>query len=157
MKKLYVIIVLLILTSCSVSKAVQESKKSIKGNWTLTTINYSESGVFNVVLLKDSPADCFKGSTWQFIPNNNTGSYTLNNSICTTGMRHFVFTIEDVNSDGFQGFLLKPTDEKHKSETNQGFRFSLLTLTQSEMQLRQTVTLDGKPFNIIMNFSKIQE
>ena len=157
MNKFFILILGLIMASCSVSKSVLESKKIVKGNWTLNTISYSESGVFKVTLLNDSPAECFKGSLWQFIPNNNTGLYTINNSSCTTGTRHFIFTLEDANNNSSISFLLKPTDEKHKSETNQGFRFSLLKLTQSEMQLQQKVILEGKPFNIIMNFSKIQE
>jgi len=155
MKKLIICIIGLTLLSCGTSKTVQQSKKNIKGEWLLNTITYSETGSFKVSLLKDTSAACFKGSNWQFIPNNNTGTYTINNENCPTGIRNFVFTIEDINSTtGFQSFLLKPTNEKNKSETNQGFKLQLTQLTESTMSLQQTIDLEGNPFKINMNFSK---
>jgi len=156
MKKTILTLITLVLISCGASKTVRDSKKAIKGQWLLETINYSETDSFNVNLLKDVSAVCFQGSHWQFIPNNNTGTYSINNQGCTTGIRHFIFTIEDLDT-GVQNFLLKPTDEKKKSETNQGFRLQLTQLTEFAMQLQQTVTLEGKPFKINMNFSKTQE
>jgi len=155
MKKLIICIIALTLLSCGTSKTIQQSKKVIKGEWLVNTITFSESGSFNVTLFKDTSAACFEGSNWQFISNNNTGTYTINNENCPTGIRHFIFTIEDIDSTtGFQSFLLKPTNEKNKSETNQGFRLQLTQLSESSMQWQQTISLEGKPFKINMNFSK---
>ncbi len=155
MRLLILAIVVLTLTSCGTSKLVQQSKKSIKGTWDLNSISYSESGVFNVTLLKDSSKECFEGSSWQFIPNNNTGTYSLNGGGCSSDLRNFIFTIEDVDgSTGYQGFLLKPVNAKKKSETNEGFRLQLTQLSEATMQLQQTVSLEGKPFTITMNFTK---
>ena len=156
MKKLALSIgIILMILSCGTSKTVRDSKKVIKGDWTLSSIVYSTAGKYNVTLLNDTSKDCFEGSTWQFIPNNNTGTYTINETSCSTGPRNFVFTIQEVNKEtGLYDFLLKPTNEKQKSETNQGFRLSLTSLTDTIMQWQQTVTVDGKPFTITMNFNK---
>ena len=155
MKKLILLLVTIGLVSCGTSKTVRESKKVIKGEWTLSSISYSEAGTYNVTLLNDASKECFEGSTWQFIPNNNTGVYTINNSSCSTGARNFVFTIQEIDPQtGLYDFLLKPTNEKHKSETNQGFRLRLTALSDVAMQWQQTVSVDGKPFTIIMNFTK---
>ena len=144
------------LLSCGASKTVRESKKEIKGEWSLDAINYSEKGTYNVTLLNDVTKECFEGSTWEFIPNNNTGKYTIYNSECDLGPRYFIFTIQEVDSQtGLYDFLLKPTDEKGKSATNQGFRLSLTSLTDATMQWQQTVSLEGKPFIITMEFNKI--
>jgi hypothetical protein len=106
-------------------------------------------------LFNDASKDCFEGSTWQFIPNNNTGIYTINNASCAIGARNFVFTIQEIDSQsGLYDFLLKPTNEKYKSDTNQGFRLSLTSLSEMEMQWQQTVSVDGKPFTITINFKK---
>tara|TARA_R110000868_G_scaffold15005_2_gene69015 strand:- start:1345 stop:1773 length:429 start_codon:yes stop_codon:yes gene_type:complete len=141
--------------ACGTSKTVRTSKKVIKGDWTLNSISYSKAGTYNVTLLNDVSKTCFEGSTWQFIPNNNTGIYTINNSGCSTGERNFVFTIQEVNAEtGLYDFLLKPTNEKNKSETNQGFRLSLASLSDTTMQWQQTVSVEGSPFTIIMNFNK---
>lgn len=141
--------------SCGTSKTVRDSKKVVKGFWTLNSITYDQAGKYNVTLLNDTSKNCFEGSTWQFIPNNNTGTYSINETSCTTGVRNFVFTIQEVNPQtGLYDFLLKPTDAKYKSDTNQGFRLSLMSLSDTSMVWGQTVYVEDKPFAITMNFVK---
>lgn len=149
---------LLLFVACGTPKTVIQSKKVLKGNWTLDAISYSESGTFDVTIFNDATKDCFEGTTWRFIPNNNSGIYTVNDSDCVTGDRNFIFTVQEIDKEtGLYDFLLKPTNTKGKSETNSGFRVQLAQLTESSMQWQQTVSLDGKPFTIFMNFSKTIE
>ncbi|WP_034062719.1 lipocalin family protein [Lacinutrix jangbogonensis] len=157
MKKIIVLLLTAsFLLSCSSSKVVRESQKTIKGQWSLNSVNYSEAGTYKISLLNDVSKECFENSTWQFIPNNNSGTYSILNSDCNTGERNFNFTIQEVDkTTGLYNFLLKPTDAKGKSETNQGFRLNLSQLSDTTMQWQQTVTVDGKPFIINMNFSKL--
>jgi len=156
MKRVILLFLAIGLISCGSSKTIRDSKKTIKGDWTLSTITFSKTGKYNVTLLNDTSKNCFEGSTWQFVPNNNTGTYTINDLTCSTGVRNFVFTIQEVNSEtGLYDFLLKPTDERHKSDTNQGFRFTLKTLSDTTMQWQQTIIVDGEPFIINMNFTKL--
>lgn len=156
-------IMLLILTvtiafACGTPKTVIQSRKVIKGYWSLDHVTYSEIGKFNVKLLNDTSRECFEGSSWRFIPNNNTGIYTINGDNCPVGDRNFIFDIQEMNAEtGLYNFLLKPTNEKHKSENNTGFRLRLSQLTDTSMQWEQTVSLDGRPFTILMNFSKLSE
>ena len=159
MKKILMLLVLAAtVLSCGTPKTVIESKKVIKGDWTLDNITYSESGTFTVKLLNDTSRECFEGSTWKFISNNNEGKYTINNGDCPTGERNFIFTIQEVNKEsGLFDFLLKPTDAKHKSADGTGFRLKLARLSDASMRWEQTVSLEGKPFTITMNFSKISE
>ncbi|KJD31209.1 lipocalin [Tamlana nanhaiensis] len=155
MKRILLLVTLVCLMSCGSSKTVRQSNKVIKGDWSLNTITYSQPGTYNVTLLNDVSKFCFEGSTWQFVPNNNTGIYSINNSDCLAGERHFVFTIQEIDeTTGLYNFLLKPTSEKYKSETNQGFRLSLTNLSDTTMQWQQTLNVDGQPFTITMNFIK---
>ena len=155
MKKLLLICMAIGLVSCGTSKTVRVSKKVIKGDWVLNSITYNQAGTYNVTLLNDASKACFEGSTWQFVPNNNTGVYTINGANCAIGDRHFVFTIQEVDAEtGLYDFLLKPTNEKHKSESNQGFRLKLSALSDEAMQWQQTVNVSGSSFTINMNFSK---
>ncbi len=158
MKKIILLTILAsLLISCG-SKTVKQSKKVIKGDWSLESISYSDEGNFNVKLMSDATSECFIGSSWHFTPNNNTGAYTINNTDCATGERYFVFTIKEMDSEtGLYDFLLKPTDEKFKSEVMRGYRFQLKELSESSMRWSQTVTLEGKPFDVYMDFSKITE
>ncbi|MBD3862851.1 lipocalin family protein [Olleya marilimosa] len=156
MKQIITVLFLSLLFSCGSSKTVRQSEKTIKGQWVLNTINYNQSGTYNVSLLNDTSKECFEQSTWQFIPNNNTGIYTINTPNCITGERNFNFTIQEIDeTTGLYNFLLKPTDAKGKSETNQGFRLKLAQLSETNMRWEQTLTVDGKPFTINMNFSKL--
>ena len=153
---LSIICISILLISCGSSKTVRDSKKVIKGNWSLNSITYSETGTYNVTLFNDETKACFEGSTWQFIPNNNTGIYTINGVNCATGPRNFVFTIQEIDATtGLYDFLLKPTNEKNKSATNQGFRLNLAAISETSMQWKQTLSVDGEPFTITMNFSKL--
>lgn len=156
MKKLALLFIAVCFLSCGASKTVRESKKTIKGNWTLTSVKTSAIGDFKITLLNDADKACFENSSWQFIPNNNTGVYTLSGANCDSLERYFVFTIDEVNeATGLYNFLLKPTNKKGKSENNAGFRLELTSLNETQMQWRQVVNLDGKPLTINMNFTKI--
>lgn len=159
MKKLTLLLVLAtIVLSCGTPKTVRESKKVIKGYWNLDNITYSEEGNFLITIFNDTSKECFEGTSWRFIPNNNTGIYTVNNTDCPTGDRNFIFIIQEVDqSTGLYDFLLKPTNAKNKSDTNRGFRLHLVKLTDSKMRWEQTVSLEEKPFTIGMNFSKNNE
>ncbi|MFC4723051.1 lipocalin [Geojedonia litorea] len=155
MKRVILLFLAIGLISCGSSKTVRTSEKILKGEWVLNTVTYSESGNYNVTLLNDVSKACFEGSTWQFVPNNNTGTYTINNTNCARGKRYFIFKINEIDeATGLYDFVLKPTDEKYKSDTNIGVRFSLSSLSDNYMQWQQTLTVDGKPFTISMNFSK---
>ena len=157
MKKTILLLTLALFAfSCGSTKTVRASKKVIKGEWTLQNITYSQKGTFNVTLLNDVSKECFEQSTWKFIPNNNSGMYTVNDANCATGDRNFNFTIQEVDEmTGLYDFLLKPTNEKGKSDTNNGFRINLVQLNESSMIWQQSLNVDGKPFIISMNFSKL--
>ena len=159
MKKLIMLaIVAATAFACGTPKTVQESRKVIKGYWNLDEVSYDSSGTFNVTMFNDTSAECFEGSMWRFIPNNNTGRYNIENSNCPTGERNFIFTIQEIDpTSGLYDFLLKPTNAKGKSDTNAGYRLRLTQLNENSMRWEQTVNLDGKPFKINMNFSKINE
>lgn len=157
MKKIAVFIILAsIAFSCGTPKTVIQSKKVIKGSWTLDNISYSQQGTFDVTLFNDVSKECFVNSTWNFIPNNNTGIYTITDAHCiSTGNRNFIFTIQEIDfNTGLYDFLLKPTDAKEKSVDNTGFRLQLTQLTETTMRWEQTVLLNGNPFIIYMNFTK---
>ncbi|MDN3491744.1 lipocalin family protein [Winogradskyella bathintestinalis] len=156
MKKIAIILITFCFLACGASKTVRDSRKTIKGNWTLTSIKSSAIGDIKITLLNDADKSCFENSSWQFIPNNNTGVYTLSGMNCFNEQRYFAFTIDEVvdEATGLYNFLLKPTNEKGRSDTNAGFRLELTSMTETAMQWQQVVTLDGKPVTINMNFTK---
>ncbi len=158
-KLLFVIMATFLVASCGPTKQATEARKTFKGDWVLNSITYPNNpGDFNVTLFNEASASCFQGSAWSFVSNNNTGTYTLQGPACSNaGERYFNWSIDEQNTpDGMFDFLLKPTDDRNRSTTgNQGFRINLRQLSETSMTWEQTVTLEGKPFMIRMNFTKL--
>lgn len=161
MKKLILLAVMaLVVLACGVPKTVIQSKKVMKGSWSLDTISYDQPGKYNISLLDDGSSDCFEGSTWRFIPNNNSGVYTINNNDCSIGDRNFIFTIAEIDqATSLYDFLLKPTVKQGSANKTEktGYRLRLSQLGESTMQWQQTVMVDNEPFTFNMNFTKIEE
>lgn len=161
MKKITAVIALILgLTSCGSSEVVRDARKTVNGDWSLTSVDSPgvPSGM-EVTLLQDGNIHCFLRSDWTFVSNNNTGSYILEGNDCDGDTRFFTWSLEDTSDSGSQyDLLLKPTDANHKSTTgNQGFRFNLITLTQTEMVWEQNIMFEGDSFTIRMNFNKNQK
>lgn len=147
----------LILVSCGPGKIAQEARKTINGEWTLTSITFpGNSNNLDVTLFNDATASCLENSSWSFVSNNNTGIYTVSNMECgNTEKRYFKWSVNTVNATtGDFDFMLKPTNESWDSSTNAGFRINLVTVTETNMVWEQTVNFEGEPFKIQMNFNK---
>ncbi len=160
MKKLLLVLTAaLLIASCGPTRQATEARKTFKGDWVLNDITYPDNqGEFNVTLFNEASASCFRGSMWSFVSNNNTGTYMLQGPECTdAGEHYFNWSIDEENTpEGMFDFLLKPTDERNRSTTgNQGFRINLVQLSENSMTWEQTVTLEGSPFKIRMNFTKL--
>ena len=151
MKNLIIVALSLILFSCGATKNVRTKEKIIKGNWTLNKIVYSKTGDYRVTLFKDATKECFEGSSWKFVPNNNTGMYAINNINCVSGERDFIFVVQEIDAaSGYYDFLLKPKNNENK----EGFRLQLTELSETTMQWKQYLNVDGTQFIINMNFTK---
>lgn len=152
-------IVALLLTSCSLSKQEKTARKTIDGTWSLTKVTYDTSGKFNSTLFEDTTASCFEGSQWFFRSNNSTGTYDIINANCPTGVRNIRWSASEIGKNtGNYDFTMKFTDEKKNDvQKNTGFRMMLNYLDENTMKLTQTVTFEGSPFKINLNFSRITQ
>ncbi|MFV9484588.1 lipocalin [Christiangramia sp. ASW11-125] len=160
MKKIFILLATIgLLASCGgTSEVAKEARKSFDGQWTLTSVTYPNNpGQFNVTLFNEAQASCFENSNWDFVSNNNRGTYTVSGTGCDGETNQFIWSIDEENTpQGIYDFLLKPTNEDYKSTTgNEGFRLNLQSLTDTNMTWSQTVSLDGSPFTIKMNFTKL--
>lgn len=149
-----------VLLSCGTSKVVKQSRKTLDGTWTLENINYGDAeGEYEVELFDDTSSECFVGSTWEFISNNNFGNYNISGGAdCSSGERYFIWSIPDTDNTSTYDILLKPTDENKKSiRNNAGYRLTLDYLADNSLRITQTLRVNDKPFTINMNFTKASQ
>lgn len=157
-KGLILLFSVLILTSCGSAEVVNEARKTLDGNWNLSSITFPGNAEdLNVELLGDANAQCLEGSDWHFVSNNNTGYYAVSDMDCNTETAYFRWSVDAVDpATGNFDFILKPTNSDYESTMGDaGFRINLVTLTQTDMVWEQTVSFEGEPFTIRMNFNKI--
>jgi len=152
MKKLIIFLFIAGLLSCAASKDTGSKDQTIKGDWVLNKITYSKTGDYDVTTFNDTTKECLEGSTWNFMPNNNSGVYCLNGFNCTADNRGFIFEVQEINeTSGYYDFLLKPKN----NQSNVGFRIELSELSESTMKWQQNLAVNGTPFIINMSFKKI--
>ena len=157
-KIVFLFLSMAVLVSCGSSKVVNEARKTMNGNWQLTSITYpANQQNVNVTLLDNIPAQCLENSSWNFVSNNNTGTFEPSGMNCDSISRYFIWSIDGSNASmGNYDLMFKPTNANHRSETgNQGYRLNLTNLSGDQMVWEQTVQFEGRPFTIRMNFNKL--
>ena len=159
MKNVVLMICIVFLASCSLSKTEREARNTIDGTWVLNKVTYESSGNFQAKLFNDASASCFELSKWFFRSNNSTGYYDIVNTNCSTGVRNFRWAANEVNeSTGNFNFTMKFVDDKNRDiQEDVGYRMDLKYLDANTMTLTQTVNFEGKPFKINLNFARLAQ
>ncbi|MBK7884716.1 MAG: lipocalin family protein [Chitinophagaceae bacterium] len=153
------IIASVFLSSCSVSKDAKGMKKSINGNWTLQSITTEGASVEGVdikmkaSIFNEADYNCFIGSSWSFIANNSTGSYTIaNGGNCVGVTRNIKWSIYEP-AGGEKSFQFKRLENKRTAmDDNNGFRLRITTLEDNVMQLKSDNNFEGRTVTLVYNF-----
>ncbi|MEI7526932.1 MAG: lipocalin family protein [Mariniphaga sp.] len=132
-------------------KLDKSSQLGIKGNWQITNISYPGSDYFKVNSFQIADSKCFIGSTWNFIPNNNKGSITLNQSNCPPFSSPIVWSID---KQGIFGLKIVEPGIKAKAVT-QGYYLKVSNQTSISFQLIDVIDVAGQKKDIVYQFEKI--
>ncbi|UGU16089.1 lipocalin family protein [Sinomicrobium kalidii] len=150
-----ILLVVLVASSCSLSKVNKEYRGAIVGNWILNDVTYAgNSGNFKSVLFNDVSDECFKGSQWFFRNSNSTGTYTINpGADCMEGARNIRWSVHESGASNQLQF--KFIDEKKNDLSGgYGYRLDIVTLNQQEMTLQTNTTVEGEPITVVYHFSR---
>ena len=146
-----------LLSACASSKEGRSIKNNIDGEWTLQTVNTEGiNSKFTAKVFNETDLNCFIGSSWKFNANNSLGTYNLvgGTTGCATLERNFRWSIYEP-AGAPKEFQFKRLDEKLKPmDDNNGFRLTVSMIDGSSMQLKSAITFEGKPGNIVYNFTK---
>ena len=139
--------------SCSTAKTSQTNRAEflkLKGDWTITSVNYDNN--YKVRPFdENADAQCFVGSTWTLIPNNWTGSYTINGGgDCPTVIQPIKFEV--VNGSEFK--FKKLLDGTKAKAVVSGYSLNLINQTADQFSLEQNIPADGQNVRVVYNFQK---
>ena len=159
-KKIYAwpvfLMVFFLFTACSASKEGRTMKHTINGEWVLQTINVQGINTkFKATVFNEADFNCFIGSTWTFVSNNSMGTYRLSPTAgCTATSRNIRWSIYEPKGEEKKFQFKRLDDKKNPMDDNDGFRLSVASLTDTNMQLKSAITFEGKPATIVYNFVK---
>lgn len=155
MKKIiFLILVTTFLVGCKSNPATKLDMKSeiaLKGNWTVTKVVYPGSDYIKVTSFDIADSQCFVGSQWKFVSNNNTGEMKLNNSSCTSFDSKITWFI---NKEGnvVMKFLSEGIKAKH---TVSGYVLKVANSTANSFQLIDEINVGNKPTEVVYQFSRM--
>lgn len=143
---------MLVVLAASCGSLDQKSQVGIKGNWTISSVTYPGSDYIKVTSFDVADSQCFVGSSWNFISNNNKGTMTINSSAsgCPSFSSPIVWT-----STKEGNFTLKITEGEKAKRVTQGYVLKLQNQTESSFELVDNVTVGGKTVAVVYQFSKI--
>lgn len=143
-----------ILSSCSTTKAIVNTETQVRGDWTVTDVQLQgTTGTVAATVFDEAPYECYRGSQWHLIQNNNSGTYTLTGGAnCPSGTNSIKWTITDDGASKYFNFK-RVNNEKAKNVLS-GYRMRIQNVSDTQMTLVQDVSFEGKLINIVYYLSK---
>lgn len=157
MKKLGILTLLLtiVITSCSTQqKIAKQSETAFRGDWTLDEIVSDQNeNVVITKLLDHESVECFEGSTWHLVANNNSGYYRLEGPNCPSNEFDLKWYMEQDGADIYFWFKRVTDDVKHKN-VKDGYKMKLVSVDDTTAHLMHEVPFEAGKMAIHYYFSK---
>ncbi|WP_417365384.1 lipocalin family protein [Flavobacterium beibuense] len=147
-KVLFLCMCVIALASCS--SLDQKSQVGIKGNWTISQVSYPGSDYIKVTSFDVADSQCFVGSSWKFVSNNNTGEMSLAKAGCPSFTSPIVWS---VTKEG--AFTLKITEGEKAKRVSQGYYLQVRSQTENSFQLVDKVNVGGKTVDVVYQFNRM--
>lgn len=141
--------------SCSGVKKAGEAQSQrseflkMKGDWQIVSIDYDKA--YKIKPFDEgADAKCFIGSHWRFIPNNYSGSYTLDGGgSCPKLIQPIKIDIKS------NVFTFKKIAEGTKAKQNTaGYTLNVIEKGTDEFSLEQNVPFEGNTIKVVYNFQR---
>ncbi len=145
--------------SCGTSKEARKDKKIIAGSWQLQNVTTEGiTGKIKAQILDEADYNCFEGSIWKFNTNTSLGSYEIvkNGGECVSKKQTIRWSIFEEKGTPIR-LQYKRVDAKFYKDIDEGkagFRFTIVSLDKTNMQLKSEINFEGKPAYFIYNFIK---
>lgn len=131
------------------TKVDNKSEVAVKGNWTIASVTYPGSEVIKITSFDIADSNCFVGSNWKFVSNNNKGEMALNNAKCTAFSSPITWYI---NNEG--KFVMKILNDTKAKKVEKGYILRMANQTESSFQLIDNVNIGGKMTDVVYQFQR---
>ena len=156
MKKLLLLSTLaLFFVSCK-SKSVtntavdNKTERMMKGDWVISSVTYPGSEYIKVQSFNLADSQCFEGSNWKLISNNNKGEMALTKTDCISFNSPISWF---VNKEG--QFVLKVLNAGEKAKkVRDGYILNVAKQTENSFQLIDKINVGGKMTDVVYQFEK---
>ena len=157
MKKVILVCTLAVLmfacksTSATSTGTDRKAQVAIKGNWEISSVTYPGSQYIKVETFQVADSDCFVGSSWKFVSNNNKGTMALTKSNCVAFNSPITWFVNDKGQ-----FVLKILDAGIKAKkVRDGYVLGLANITATSFQLVDRIDVGGKMTDVVYQFQKV--
>lgn len=157
MKKLFLLSALTIFFVSCKSKSVtntavdNKTERMMKGDWVISSVTYPGSEYIKVQSFNLADSQCFEGSNWKLISNNNKGDMALTKSDCMAFSSPISWF---VNKDG--QFVLKVLNAGEKAKkVRDGYILNVANQTENSFQLIDKINVGGKMTEVVYQFEKL--
>lgn len=150
---LFLFIVSAFVLGCKSNPATKLDMKSevkLKGNWVLSKVAYPGSDYIKVTSFNTADAQCFVGSKWKFVSNNNTGEMALTDPSCVSYSSQIKWFINKEGNIVIK-FLTEGVKAKH---TTSGYVLRVANQTENSFQLLDKVNVGGNTSDIVYQFDR---
>ena len=137
-------------TSATNTKVDNTKERLMKGEWVISSVSYVGSEYIKVQSFGLADSQCFEGSTWKFVANNNKGEMALTKSDCISFSSPITWF---VNKEG--QFVLKVLNAGEKAKkVRDGYVLDVANQTETSFQLIDMINVGGKSTNVVYQFQK---
>lgn len=153
-------VILFSVSSCSSQKTTTTQQTQVenpsfyklKGNWQITSVEYDKSKFKIKPFDEGVDAQCFVGSIWKLIPNNNSGSYSLlGKEGCPAVAQSIKFEVTKDKEFRFKK-LVQNVKAKHITD---GYILQLENHQTDSFTLVQNVPFEGEIIKVYYQFERI--
>lgn len=156
MRKIILLCTLAVLVFACKSKSVtgtntnNKVQVAMKGNWTISSVTYPGSQYIKVNSFDLADSQCFVGSNWKLVSNNNKGTMSLASANCTSFSSPITWF---VNKQG--QFVLKVLNAGEKArKVRDGYVLNVANQTDTSFQLLDKGIVEGKTIDVVYQFQK---
>lgn len=154
MKKIGIVFLMLMgVLGCKTSSSQKLDTKAevaLKGNWVITSVTYPGSDVIKVTSFEIADSQCFVGSTWKLVSNNNKGEMALTRSGCPSFASPLTWY---VNQEG--NFVMKVLGADVKAKrVREGYVLKVANSSENKFQLVDRINVGGTSAEVVYQFER---